>query len=83
MTSLMAYKKIMKNERGVTLIILIVTIVVMLIIASVTVKFATDAANTGLLDRYKNSTNSSKQGIANQTTKINEITKYQENEWGM
>jgi len=73
----------MNEEKGLTLLVLIITIVVMIILATVTFKIASDGGNGGLIVKYKNEAGSQQQGVANQTTAINSIIQYQEDEWGM
>ncbi len=52
-------KKIIKNAKGITLVALVVTIVVLLILATVTINMAVN--NTGIFARAKNATEKYKQ----------------------
>ena len=60
----------LKNERGITLVALVITIIVLIILATVTISFAFD--NNGLIDRaeqasdmYANDTVYTQDSIAN------------------
>ena len=70
-------KKIIKNAKGITLVALVVTIVVLLILATVTINMALN--NNGLIGRAKNATNTYKQAEANEATGMNDISAYLDN----
>ncbi len=62
-------KKINKNEKGITLIALVVTIVVLLILATVTINMTMNS--NGIFGRAKNATNTYKQVEANEVASLN------------
>lgn len=55
----------MKNEKGITLVALVVTIIVLLILAGVTIGMAT--SGSGVFGRAKNAANTYKNAEANET----------------
>ncbi len=64
--------KLYKHEKGITLIALIVTIVIMLILAGVTIKLATD--DNGVIDNAKEAKNQYEQAQADEDSGINELS---------
>ena len=61
----------MKKERGITLVALIITIIVLLILAGVTIGQA--ATGTGLFSRAKNAANAYKNESDNEASQINSL----------
>ena len=61
----------MKKERGITLVALIITIIVLLILAGVTIGQA--ATGTGLFTRAKNAANAYKNESNNEANQINSL----------
>lgn len=59
----------MKNEKGITLVALVVTIIVLLILAGVTIGMAT--SGTGIFGRAKNAANTYKNSEAKENTALN------------
>lgn len=68
----------MKKERGITLVALIITIIVLLILAGVTIGQA--ATGTGLFSRAKNAANAYKNASDNEVTEINSLINAYDNE---
>lgn len=68
----------MKKERGITLVALIITIIVLLILAGVTIGQA--ATGTGLFARAKNAANAYKNASDNEVTEINSLINAYDNE---
>ena len=60
----------MKEEKGITLVALVVTIIVLLILAGVTISLALN--NTGIITRTKSAANSWNEGVANEQTAMTE-----------
>jgi flagellar basal body-associated protein FliL len=67
----------LKKENGITLVALVVTIVVLLILATVTINMALN--NNGIFGRAKNATNTYKQAEANEAAGMNDIGAYLDN----
>ncbi len=63
-------KRIIKNVKGITLIALVVTIIVLLILAGVSINIA---FNTGIISKSKNATTKYQEATANETNSLNEI----------
>lgn len=66
-----------KKEKGITLVALVVTIIVLLILAAVSINIA---FNTGIIDKSKNAVNSYKDAEENEQTTLNNVVSYMENE---
>ena len=64
-------KKINRNEKGITLIALVVTIVVLLILATVTINMTMNS--NGIFGRAKNATDTYKKAEANEVSSLNGI----------
>ena len=60
----------MKKESGITLVALVVTIIVLLILAGVTISLA--LSNRGILDRAKEAGTTWNQGVQNEVTAMTE-----------
>ena len=58
----------MKKERGITLVALIITIIVLLILAGVTIGQAT--SGTGIFGRAKNAVNTYRNSVENENTAL-------------
>lgn len=67
-----------KKEKGITLIALVVTIVVLLILAAVTINIA--FSQNGLFGRARNAANSYKAAEQNESTGLNEVSAYIDNQ---
>ena len=68
----------MKKERGITLVALIITIIVLLILAGVTIGQA--ATGTGLFTRAKNAANAYNDAAADEANQINSLINAYDNE---
>ena len=66
-------RKTSKREKGITLIALIVTIIVLLILAGVTINLAVN--NQGIFNKAKTATRAYKNASENEQTELNEIDK--------
>ena len=66
-------KKTSRREKGITLIALIVTIIVLLILAGVTINLAVN--NQGIFNKAKTATRAYKNASENEQTELNEIDK--------
>ncbi len=66
-----------KKEKGITLVALVVTIIVLLILAAVSINIA---FNTGIIAESKNAVNSYKGAEENEQTTLNNVVSYMENE---
>ena len=64
--------KLYKQEKGITLIALIVTIVIMLILAGVTIKLAID--DNGVIDNAKEAKDQYEQAQANEDSGLNDLS---------
>lgn len=64
----------MKKENGITLVALVVTIIVLLILAGVTISLA--LSNQGIIGRAKNAEATHKQGAQNETNTLTEGEDY-------
>lgn len=63
----------MKNEKGITLVALVITIIVMLILVAVTINIATDG---GLFDTARNAANGTNSAAAEETKTSEGKVKY-------
>lgn len=71
----------MNNEKAVTMIVLVVTMVVMLILAGVSLNLA--LSNDGTVDDVKGKLNSQKDMLQNHSEIMNSVISSQEEEWGI
>ncbi len=69
-------QKMMKNVKGITLIALVVTIIVLLILAGVSINIA---FNTGIISKSKNATATYKEAEENEANKLAKLEEYLEN----
>ena len=72
----------MKNERGITLFSLVLTIIVMTIIIGVTI-YMGFIENGGLISTVKNETIKQQDMVQNEKDKMNTVLKEQEKDWGL
>lgn len=70
-------KKLFKKQKGITLIALVVTIVVLLILAGVSINLVLE--RNGIIEKTKSAKKQTEQGKTNEEIGLNEITKYMEN----
>ena len=68
-----------KKERGITLVALVVTIIILLILAGVSIAMA---SGNGLFNRFRNAMNAYKNSVENEAVVLNEYEKYMKNEIG-
>lgn len=71
----------MNNEKAVTMIALVVTMVVMLILAGVSLNLA--LSNNGTVDDVKGKLNLQKDMLQNHSEIMNSVISSQEEEWGI
>ena len=71
----------MNKEKAVTMIALVVTMVVMLILAGVSLNLA--LSNDGTVDDVKEKLNSQKDMLQNHSEIMNSVISSQEEEWGI
>lgn len=71
----------MNNEKAVTMIVLVVTMVVMLILAGVSLNLA--LSNSGTVDDVKEKLNLQKDMLQNHSEIMNSVISSQEEEWGI
>lgn len=71
----------MNNEKAVTMIVLVVTIVVMLILAGVSLNLA--LSDNGTVDDVKGKLNLQKDMLQNHSEIMNSVISSQEEEWGI
>ena len=64
----------MREEKGITLVALVVTIIVLLILAGVTITLA--LSQNGIIQRAKDAGESWNQGVANETNAMSNFTEY-------
>ena len=72
----------MKEERGITLIVLVVTITILLILAGVTIRLAI-LDNNSMVKEVLNSTEIQQQMINEEKGKTSNVIKNYEEEWGL
>lgn len=72
----------MKNERGITLLSLIITLVVMLILAGVTI-YSSLYENSGVINEVKDETLKQQEMVKNEKNKMNTVLQEVEEEWGI
>ena len=72
----------MKNERGITLMVLVLTIIVMLILTGVTINIAFMSDN-GVINEVKTETKMQTEIVENENKKMNQVLKDLESDWGI
>lgn len=72
----------MKNERGITLIVLSVTIIVMFILIG-TVVYVGIGSDGGVINEVRNETRMQQEMVEEEQQKMNTVLKNQEEEWGI
>ncbi len=72
----------MRNERGITMISLVVTILIMLILSGVALYMGI-GADRGIINEVKNQTQTQQKMINNEKNKMNKVLKQQEEDWGI
>lgn len=72
----------MSNERGITLISLVVTIIVMFILIGIPIYWSV-IKDGGLINQIKDETNKQQNMIQNEKNKMNTVLKEQEKDWGI
>lgn len=72
----------MKNERGITLLSLIITLVVMLILAGVTI-YSSLYEHSGVINEVKDETLKQQEMVKNEKNKMNTVLQEVEEEWGI
>lgn len=73
----------MKNERGVTLIVLVITIIIMVVLATVSLKMLLNSDDKSAVNTFEIKIDESNNKVDKQKNINNSILKYQENEWGL
>ena len=73
-------KKILRKKQGITLIALVVTIVVLLILAGVSISMLT--GENGILNQAKKAVNETNKAAADEETRLDEYSKYIDNALG-
>lgn len=73
----------MKNEKGITLVALIVTVVVMIILAAFSIRTAFNNKEKSVIQDVKSERNTQNVMEENQAKTSNALLEYQENEWGL
>lgn len=68
-----------KNEKGITIVALVVTIIVMLILAGITMK---ELSDNSIISQVQEETNSHQEGIENEQKKMDEVKSKQLEDWG-
>ena len=72
----------MKNERGITLFSLVVTIIVMLILAGVVI-YGSLYENGGIINEVKDETIKQQEMVQDEKDKMNTVLQDVEEEWGI
>lgn len=72
----------MRNERGITLLSLVLTIVVMVILAGVAIYSGT-IEDGGLINQVKDETSKQQDMVQDEKDKMNAVLKNQEEDWGI
>lgn len=72
----------MKNERGITLIVLVLTMVVLIILAGITIN-ASLYENGGLINKVKGETSKQQNMVQKEEDKMNTVLQDVEEEWGI
>ena len=71
-----------QKEKGVTMIALAVSIIVLIILAEVSIKFGAGAEN-GVIQEVSNQVETQNKLVKNETTQINSVLLNQEKDWGI
>mgnify|MGYP005757817361 FL=1 len=72
----------MSNERGITLLSLVITIIVMVILAGVAIYSGT-IEDGGLINQVKDETSKQQDMVQDEKDKMNAVLKNQEEDWGI
>lgn len=72
----------MRDERGITLITLVVTVIIMIILTGVTLNL-TSLSNNGVVKKVKNETEIQQDMINQEKEKTSNVIKNYEQEWGL
>ena len=72
----------MRDERGITLITLVLTVIIMLILTGVTLNL-TSLSNNGVVKKIKNETEIQQDMINQEKEKTSNVIKNYEQEWGL
>ena len=72
----------MRDERGVTLITLVLTVIIMIILTGVTLNL-TSLSNNGVVKKVKNETETQQDMINQEKEKTSNVIKNYEQEWGL
>ena len=72
----------MKNERGITLMVLVLTIIVMIILSSVVI-YLSVIEEGGMVNQVKDETNKQQEMVKQEQEKMNSVLKNQEVDWGI
>lgn len=72
----------MKNERGITLMVLVLTIIVMIILSSVVI-YLSVIEEGGMVNQVKDETNKQQEMVKQEQEKMNSVLKNQEADWGI
>ena len=72
----------MRDERGITLITLVVTVIIMIILTGVTLNL-TSLSNNGVVKKVKNETETQQDMINQEKEKTSNVIKNYEQEWGL
>lgn len=71
-----------KNERGITLLSLVITLVVMLILAGITI-YSSLYENGGVINQVKDETSKQQEMVKKEKDKMNTVLQDVEEEWGI
>ena len=69
----------MKEQKGITLVALVITIIILIILAGISIASLT---NSGLFTRAQEAKNASENGMVNENTSLNEYENYMTNYLG-
>ena len=72
----------MKNERGITLISLVITVIVMIILAGVAI-YGSLYNNGGFINQVKDETKKQQDMVQSEKDKMNTVLQDAEDEWGI
>ncbi len=72
----------MKNERGITLISLVITVIVMIILAGVAI-YGSLYNNGGFINQVKDETKKQQDMVQSEKDKMNTVLQDVEDEWGI
>ena len=72
----------MRAERGITLITLVLTVIIMIILTGVTLNL-TSLSNNGVVKKVKNETETQQDMINQEKEKTSNVIKNYEQEWGL